>query len=55
MDMRNLTTELQTHSHNGDALCEVMIKVHDAFYKIKNIKRSMSGEKPVFLIEAECD
>ena len=55
MELRELTTELQTHSHNGDALCEAMIKIHDAYYKIKGIERTVSGNKVVFLIEASND
>lgn len=54
MELRNLTTELQTHCHNGDSECNVIIKVLDTFYKIKSVKtgRSGTGEK-VFIIEAE--
>ena len=53
MQLRDLTTECQTHSHNGEALCEVMIKIQDGYYKIKNVKRAQSGEHTVFLIEAD--
>ena len=53
MELRDLTTELQTHSHNGDALCEAMIKIQDGLYKIKGVKRVESGDKTVFLIEAD--
>lgn len=54
MEMRKLTTELQTHCHNGDSNCNVVIKVLDAYYKIKGIKRGHSGtNETVFIIEAE--
>lgn len=54
MELRNLTTELQTHCHNGDSECNVIIKVLDAFYKIKDVKTGLSGTgNKVFIIEAE--
>lgn len=54
MELRNLTTELQTHCHNGDSECNIVIKILDAFYKIKGIKTEHSGiDKKVFIIEAE--
>jgi len=54
MQLRDLTTELQTHCHNGDSECNTVIKVLDAFYKIKKIKTEHTGTgKKVFIIEAE--
>lgn len=54
MQLRELTTELQTHCHNGDSECNAVIKILDAYYKIKCIKREVSGTgEPVFIIEAE--
>ena len=54
MELRELTTELQTHCHNGDSNCNAVIKILDAYYKIKCIKRGHTGNgKTVFIIEAE--
>ena len=54
MELRELTTELQTHCHNGDSECRVVIKVLDAYYKIKcvTVGHNGTGEK-VFIIKAE--
>ena len=54
MELRELTTELQTHCHNGDSECRIVIKVLDALYKIKGVKTGHSGtSNKVFIIEAE--
>ncbi len=54
MELRNLTTELQTHCHNGDSECNVVIKILDTYYKIKGIETERSGTgKKIFIIEAE--
>ena len=38
MVLRDLTSECQTHCHEGYSDCLVYVKVCDAYYKVKEIK-----------------
>lgn len=54
MELRELTTDMQTWCHCGDSGAEVYVKILDAHYKVKGLKRyhSETLDKTYFVIEA---
>lgn len=51
--LRDITTELQTHCHNGESEKKLKIKILDAFYDIGEIKKVVSGNETYFVIDTE--
>ncbi len=54
MELRDLTTEMQTWCHCGESDSEVYVKIHDTYYKVKNLQRVHfdTVDKTYFVIEA---
>lgn len=53
MELRELTTDMQTACHNGDSNSEVFIKIADALYKVKGANILNFNNKTYFVIEAD--
>lgn len=51
--LRDITTELQTHCHDGESNKKLKVKVLDAYYDITAIKKVVSGDETYFVIETE--
>lgn len=51
--LRDITTELQTHCHEGESDKKLKIQVLDAYYNISGIKKVVSGDETYFVIETE--
>lgn len=51
--LRDVTTELQTHCHEGESDKKLKVKVLDAYYDIAAIKKVISGDETYFVIETE--
>lgn len=51
--MRDISTELQTHCHEGESNKKLKIKVLDAYYNIGAIKKIVAGDETYFVIETE--
>lgn len=52
MTLQKITTDLQTHCHEGHSNSEVVIKILDAYYKVGKIKTVSNNDKTLFVIEA---
>ena len=51
--LRDITTELQTHCHEGESDRNVKIKILDAYYDIGDIKKVVSGNETYFVIDTK--
>lgn len=51
--LRDLTTECQTHCHEGESNSKVKIKILDAYYEIAAIKKIVAGNETYFVIDTE--
>ena len=51
--LRDITTELQTHCHDGESNCKVKVKVMDVLYEVDSIKKISADGETYFVIEAE--
>ena len=51
--LRDITTELQTHCHEGESDKKVKIKVLDVLYEVGSIKKISADGETYFVIEAE--
>ncbi len=51
--LRDITTECQTHCHEGESNSKVKIKILDAYYDIAAIKKIVAGNETYFVIETE--
>lgn len=51
--LREITTELQTHCHEGESNRKLKIKVLDAYYDVGSIKKIETGDETYFVIETE--
>ena len=52
-DLREITTELQTHCHEGESNRKLKIKILDAYYDVGAIKKVKAGDETYFVIETE--
>ncbi len=51
--LRDITTEFQTHCHEGESNARVKVKILDAYYEVADIKKIMAGNDTYFVIETE--
>ena len=51
--LRDVTTELQTHCHDGESNKVLKVKILDAYYDIAAIKKVEAGDETYFVIETE--
>ena len=51
--LREITTECQTHCHEGESNSKVKVKILDAYYDIAAIKKIVAGNETYFVIETE--
>lgn len=51
--LRDITTELQTHCHDGESNKVLKVKILDAYYDIAAIKKVKAGDETYFVIETE--
>ncbi len=51
--LRDITTEFQTHCHEGESNSKVKVKILDAYYDISDIKKIVAGNETYFVIDTE--
>ena len=51
--MCDISTELQTHCHEGESDKKLKVKVLDAYYDIAAIKKIVADDETYFVIETE--